>query len=44
MESDFIKYKIEIEKINLIEISADLNIAKETIRRKINELSFKIIA
>ena len=29
----------EIEKINLIEISEDLNIPKETIRRKINELN-----
>ena len=31
--------KFEIEKINLIEISEDLNIAKETVRRKINELN-----
>ena len=29
----------EIEKINLIEISEDLSIAKETVRRKINELN-----
>ena len=28
-----------IEKINLIEISEELNIAKETVRRKINELN-----
>ena len=31
--------EFEIEKINLIEISEDLSIAKETVRRKINELS-----
>ncbi len=31
--------QFEIEKINLIEISDDLKIAKETVRRKINELS-----
>ena len=31
--------KFEIEKINLIEISEELNIPKETVRRKINELN-----
>lgn len=31
--------KFEIEKINLIEISEELKIAKETVRRKINELN-----
>ena len=30
--------KIEIDKINLIKISTELNIPKETIRRKVNEL------
>ena len=29
---------IKIDKINLIQISNDLNIPKETIRRKVNEL------
>tara|TARA_B100001559_G_C16428744_1_gene588786 strand:+ start:149 stop:1237 length:1089 start_codon:yes stop_codon:yes gene_type:complete len=35
----YTKEEFEIEKINLIEISEDLSIAKETVRRKINELS-----
>ncbi len=35
----YTKEEFEIEKINLIEISEDLAIAKETVRRKINELS-----
>ncbi len=35
----YTKEEFEIEKINLIEISDDLSIAKETVRRKINELS-----
>ena len=30
--------KLEVEKINLINISKDLNIAKETVRRKVAEL------
>ncbi len=38
-EQFYTKEEFEIEKINLIEISQDLNIAKETVRRKINELS-----
>ena len=39
-ENDFYaKPYFEIEKINLIEISESLNIAKETVRRKINEMS-----
>ena len=38
MEEFYEKKKIEITKINLIQISNDLNIPKETIRRKINEL------
>ena len=38
-EHFYSKEEFEIEKINLIEISQDLMIAKETIRRKINELS-----
>ena len=37
------KSEFEIEKINLIEISEDLTIAKETVRRKINELSLEQI-
>ena len=35
----YTKEEFEIEKINLIEISEDLSIAKETVRRKINELN-----
>ncbi len=35
----YTKEEFEIDKINLIEISEDLSIAKETVRRKINELS-----
>ena len=36
---EFYEYdKITIDKINLIEISNELNIPKETIRRKVNEL------
>ncbi len=43
-EQFYTKEEFEIEKINLIEISDDLMIAKETVRRKINELnSEKII-
>ena len=38
-EQFYTKEEFEIEKINLIEISEDLFIAKETVRRKINELS-----
>lgn len=38
-ESIYNQEKFEIEKINLIEISEELNIAKETVRRKINELN-----
>tara|TARA_B100001057_G_scaffold389501_1_gene397275 strand:+ start:1875 stop:2966 length:1092 start_codon:yes stop_codon:yes gene_type:complete len=38
-EQFYTKEEFEIEKINLIEISDDLQIAKETVRRKINELS-----
>ncbi len=38
-EQFYTKEEFEIDKINLIEISEDLSIAKETIRRKINELS-----
>ena len=38
-EQFYTKEEFEIEKINLIEISDDLMIAKETVRRKINELS-----
>ena len=37
--------QIAIDKLNLIEISKDLNIPKETVRRKINYLqSHDIIA
>ena len=35
----YTKEEFEIERINLIEISSDLSIAKETVRRKINELN-----
>ena len=38
-EQFYTKEEFEIEKINLIEISDELKIAKETVRRKINELS-----
>ena len=38
-EQFYAKEEFEIEKINLIEISEDLSIAKETVRRKINELN-----
>tara|TARA_B110000027_G_scaffold71117_1_gene75914 strand:+ start:157 stop:1128 length:972 start_codon:yes stop_codon:yes gene_type:complete len=37
-EQYFDQTKIEIEKINIMEISKSLNIPKETARRKINEL------
>ena len=37
-ESFYNQEKLSIEKINLIEISKDLNIPKETIRRKVNFL------
>ena len=44
-EQFYTKEEFEIDKINLIEISEDLKIAKETVRRKINELNRdKIIA
>ena len=39
---DFYKDKtLEIDKINLIQISKDLNIPKESVRRKISELEKK---
>tara|TARA_B100001057_G_scaffold307175_1_gene307283 strand:+ start:3467 stop:4552 length:1086 start_codon:yes stop_codon:yes gene_type:complete len=38
-EQFYTKEEFEIERINLIEISEDLSIAKETVRRKINELN-----
>ena len=39
---DFYKDKtLEIDKINLIQISKDLNIPKESVRRKISELENK---
>ena len=38
-EQFYTKEEFEIEKINLIEISEELSIAKETVRRKVNELS-----
>ncbi len=38
-EQFYTKEEFEIEKINLIEISDSLMIAKETVRRKINELN-----
>ena len=38
-EQFYTKEEFEIEKINLIEISEDLSIPKETVRRKINELN-----
>jgi len=37
-EEYFSQYEVEIETINVIEISKSLNIPKETTRRKINEL------
>ena len=37
-EEYFDQYEVEIDKINVTEISKSLNIAKETTRRKINEL------
>ena len=40
-EQFYTKEEFEIEKINLIEISEDLGIAKETVRRKVNELNLK---
>ena len=43
-EQFYTKEEFEIEKINLIEISEDLSIAKETVRRKINEMEkFEIL-
>ena len=38
MEAFYSQDKVSIEKLNLIEISKDLNIPKETIRRKVNYL------
>ena len=38
LEAFYSQKKVGIEKLNLIEISKDLNIPKETIRRKINYL------
>ena len=38
MEAFYSQDKVGIEKLNLIEISKDLNIPKETIRRKVNYL------
>ncbi len=38
-EAFYSKAEYEIEKINLIEISQDLKIPKETVRRKINEMT-----
>ncbi len=38
-EQFYTKEEFEIERINLIEISEDLSIAKETVRRKVNELN-----
>ena len=38
MSSFYSQEKVGIEKLNLIEISKDLNIPKETIRRKVNFL------
>ncbi|MDC3152519.1 DeoR family transcriptional regulator [Pelagibacteraceae bacterium] len=38
-EQFYTKEEFDIEKINLIEISEDLGIAKETVRRKVNELN-----
>jgi len=45
MDAFFEQEQITIDKLNLIEISKDLNIPKETVRRKINYLqSHDIIA
>ena len=33
--------EIKIDKINLIQLSQELSIPKETIRRKVNELKIK---
>ena len=38
MDAFYSQEKVGIEKLNLIEISKDLNIPKETVRRKINYL------
>ena len=38
MEAFYSQDKVGIEKLNLIEISKDLNIPKETVRRKVNYL------
>ena len=38
MEAFYSQEKVGIEKLNLIEISKDLNIPKETVRRKVNYL------
>ena len=38
MEAFYGQDKVGIEKLNLIEISKDLNIPKETVRRKVNYL------
>ena len=38
MEAFYSQDKVGIEKLNLIEISKELNIPKETIRRKVNYL------
>ena len=38
MEAFYSQEKVGIEKLNLIEISKDLNIPKETVRRKVNFL------
>ena len=42
-EHFYTKEEFEIEKINLIEISEDLGIPKETVRRKVNELNLENI-
>ena len=38
MDEFYDQENIKLDKINLIEISLELNIPKETIRRKVNEL------
>ena len=38
MEAFYSQDKVGIEKLNLIEISKELNIPKETVRRKVNHL------
>ena len=43
MEAFYSQDKVGIEKLNLIEISKDLNIPKETVRRKVNYLQSKDI-